>query len=59
MRARCPHCEQYTGQPVNAEGPNFCPRCQKLFYVPEDPPVPTWILGILVILVANWQIMLH
>lgn len=57
MRAICPYCNQHVAQARNADGPNFCPSCLKLFYVPEDPKMPPWILGVLVILVANWQIM--
>ena len=41
----------------NRDGPNFCPECRELFYLPEDRPLPPWILGVLTILVANWQVM--
>jgi hypothetical protein len=57
MRVRCPNCDSPVTQAKNLDGPNFCPHCQKLFYVPEEERVPPWILGVLVILVANWQIM--
>jgi hypothetical protein len=57
MCVRCPYCKGRVIQPKNWDGPNFCPACQKLFYAPEDPKVPPWILGVLVILVANWQIL--
>ncbi len=43
-------------QTKNREGPNFCPHCQVLFRVPEPPKMPPWILGVLTVLVANWQI---
>ena len=56
MRFNCPHCGRRVTQARNWEGPNFCPKCLKLFYVPEEPKMPPWILGVLVILVANWQI---
>jgi hypothetical protein len=46
-------------QAKNKDGPNFCPECGKLFYVPDDPKMPPWILGVLVVLVANWQIIVH
>jgi hypothetical protein len=57
MRVRCPNCDSLVTQAKNPDGPNFCPNCQKLFYLPEAERVPPWILGVLVILVANWQIM--
>jgi hypothetical protein len=59
MRVHCPHCNAKLMQAKNTDGPNFCYSCQKLFYVPEDRPVPSWILGVLVILVVNWQNMLN
>jgi hypothetical protein len=57
MCVYCPYCNGRLIQTKNLDGPNFCPQCQKLFYAPEDPKLPSWILGVLVILVANWQIM--
>ena len=56
MHVDCPFCDGHLRQARNRDGPNFCPKCQKLFYVPQDPKTPPWILGVLVILVANWQI---
>jgi hypothetical protein len=56
MRIDCPYCQGYVTQAKNAEGPNFCPACQKLFYVPDQRSVPPWVFGVLVILTANWQI---
>jgi hypothetical protein len=56
MHVHCPYCDGRVMQYKNPDGPNFCPVCQKLFYVPEEPKMPPWILGVLVILVANWQI---
>jgi hypothetical protein len=57
MRVKCPDCNQRLVQSKNREGPNFCPKCQRLFYVPEEPQMPPWILGVLVILTQNWQLM--
>lgn len=57
MAVNCPICSQRIAQSRNREGPNYCTVCGKLFYVAEEPPMPPWILGVLVILVANWQIM--
>ena len=57
MRVYCPYCNGLVAQAKNWDGPNFCPVCRKLFYVPEDPKMPPWILGVLVVLVGNWQIM--
>jgi hypothetical protein len=57
MRPLCPYCNGHVMQAKNLDGPNFCPECRKLFYVPEDPQMPPWILGVLVVLAVNWQIM--
>ena len=56
MPIKCPDCRQRVVQARNREGPNFCPQCQRLFEVSGEPQMPPWILGVLVILVANWQI---
>jgi hypothetical protein len=56
MRTLCPQCSSLVVQTKNRDGPNFCPNCCRLFYLPEDRSVPPWILGVLVILVANLQI---
>jgi hypothetical protein len=58
MRVHCPSCDERVVQAKNLDGPNFCPKCRRLFYVPEEPMMPSWILGVLVILVANWQMMI-
>jgi hypothetical protein len=57
MRIHCPHCQAKVVQARNREGPNFCPKCRQLFAVPENPKMPPWILGVVVILMANLQIM--
>ena len=57
MRVLCPNCDQRVVQAKNRDGPNFCPECQRLFYAPAEPKTPPWILGVLVILTANWQMM--
>ena len=57
MRFHCPHCSQLVAQARNLEGPNFCPKCNKLFVLPLPKKMPPWILGVLTVLTANWQIM--
>jgi hypothetical protein len=57
MRTNCPQCQAVVVQKKNRDGPNFCPNCRRLFYACNDRTVPTWILGILVILLANLQMM--
>jgi hypothetical protein len=57
MRFHCPFCSEIVIQSRNAEGPNFCQKCGKLFVPPPPEKVPTWVLGVLVFLTANWQIM--
>ena len=52
----CPQCKCLVVQAKNRDGPNFCPNCCRLFYLPEEQKLPPWILGVLVILMANLQI---
>jgi len=59
MLLECPYCGHTTSQRRNCEGPNFCPACRKLFLVPPERQVPPWILGVVVVLIGNWQVMLH
>lgn len=58
MRTQCPLCCTKVVQPRNDDGPNFCPACCKPFYpVDEVSKVPPWILGVVVILMGNFQIL--
>ena len=57
MRVYCPYCNGHVAQAKNLDGPNFCPQCRKLFYVPEEPQMPSWVFGVLVVLLGNWQLM--
>jgi hypothetical protein len=56
MRCDCPHCSHVVIQARNLEGLNYCPACQRLFLVPPAPRVRPWIWGVLVVLVAYWEI---
>jgi hypothetical protein len=56
MRVPCPRCKCLVVQSKNQDGPNFCPNCYQLFYLPEQQKLPPWILGVLVILMANLQV---
>ena len=56
MNVQCPQCGRMVAQAKNRDGPNFCENCFCLFYAPEERKMPSWILGILVVLVANLQI---
>jgi len=55
MRMPCPFCQFPVVQTKNRDGPNFCTRCNRLFYVPDEPGVPRWVFGVLVILLCNLQ----
>jgi hypothetical protein len=57
MRCICPYCSQMVIQLKNLDGPNFCQYCGKLFFAPKPENVPPWVLGVVVVLMANWQIM--
>ena len=56
MHVECPKCKALVVQAKNRDGPNFCPNCFQLFFLPEEQKMPSWILGVLVILVANLQV---
>ncbi|MFZ1932355.1 MAG: hypothetical protein WCB27_03120 [Thermoguttaceae bacterium] len=56
MPVQCPQCRTTVAQSKNRDGPNFCENCFCLFYAAEEPKMPPWVLGVLVILVANLQI---
>jgi hypothetical protein len=43
----------------NSDGPNFCPECQKLFFLSPEREVPAWVYGVVVVLIGNWQITLY
>ncbi len=58
MHCRCPHCSHRVKQLRNTEGPQFCRNCHELFIAPVEKKLPPWILGVLVVLTANWQIIL-
>ncbi len=55
MCCKCPYCGEVLMQDRNAEGLNFCTNCRNLFLVPPQETVQPWILGVLVILTAIWQ----
>jgi len=52
-RGRCPRCFQWVVQPVNPSGPNVCPNCGRLFFMSAEEKPPSWIWGVLLVLVAN------
>jgi hypothetical protein len=54
MRCICPHCAEVIFQDNDADGSNYCPNCRRLFRMPPARPVPIWILGVLVVMMANW-----
>jgi uncharacterized protein (DUF983 family) len=55
MNCLCPHCTRLIVQDRNVEGLNYCTHCGKLFLMPPPGKLPPWILGVLVVLTANWQ----
>jgi hypothetical protein len=59
MNLVCPHCSQKVFQRRNKEGPNFCTECRRLFFLAPDREVPPWILGVVVVLIGNWQIIVN
>jgi hypothetical protein len=59
MRYTCPHCAEVLVQDRNTDGLNYCTHCRNLFLIPPVKPAPTWILGVLTFLTANWQVLLR
>ena len=57
MKCTCTHCSQLVDQDVNLDGHNYCFHCGNLFLVPIERNVPTWMWGVVVVLIANWQIL--
>jgi DNA-directed RNA polymerase subunit RPC12/RpoP len=57
MNYACTHCGELVSQDRTLEGPNYCIRCGKTFMVAAASEVPTWIWGVVVLLMANWQIL--
>jgi hypothetical protein len=57
MRCTCPICAEVLVQNRNVDGLNYCMHCQNLFLVPPPRTVPTWILGVLTVMMANWQML--
>jgi hypothetical protein len=59
MRCRCPFCSHRFWQARNLESAQFCRKCHRLFMAPPEARVPPWVLGVVVVLMANCQIMSH
>ncbi len=55
MNCTCTHCGKLVNQDQNLDGHNFCTSCGKLFLESANSKVPTWIWGVVVFLMANWQ----
>ncbi len=56
MGCNCPICSYPVMKREYREGLNFCPNCKSIFVTPA-PKMPSWILGVLVVLTVNWQVM--
>jgi ribosomal protein L37AE/L43A len=56
MRFICPNCSELVVQDRSWSGMYFCRHCRRLFEGIEEK-LPPWILGVLVIVTANWQMM--
>jgi DNA-directed RNA polymerase subunit RPC12/RpoP len=57
MKCTCTQCGQLVSQDINPEGQNYCSYCGSLFLAPLERKVPTWMWGVVVVLMANWQIL--
>ena len=59
MRCTCPNSAGLLFQDRNPDGLNYCTNCHKLFLIPPEEPVPTWILGVVAFLLLNLQVYWH
>ena len=50
----CPRCCPLGVRVRNRSGLNYCQKCGSLFLGPPESVLPPWILGVLVILAANY-----
>jgi hypothetical protein len=57
MRCICPQCANVLDQDRNTDGLNYCPNCRNLFLIAAPRPVPPWVLGVVTVLLMNWQIL--
>jgi hypothetical protein len=53
----CTHCGEVLTQDREPEGLNYCTNCRNIFFVPLKPRVPSWIWGVVAVLMANWQLL--
>jgi hypothetical protein len=51
------HCGELASQDTNLEGHNDCINCENIVPVPPERKVPTWVWGVVVALLENWQIL--
>ena len=56
MHVQCPHCRAWSHRPRIGTGQISARTASVSSMSPEDRKMPPWILGVLVILVANLQI---
>jgi hypothetical protein len=57
MKCTCTQCGQSQSLDRSPAGLNYCSNCGNLFLVFIEAKVPTWIWGVVVVLMLNWQIM--
>ena len=57
MKCTCTHCGEFVNQDRNLEGHNYCTTCGNIFLVPSEPKVRTWVWGVVVFLMTNWQVL--
>ena len=57
MECTCTNCGELVSDDQNLDGRNYCINCGKFVEVPSKPKVPTWMWGVVVVLLANWQIL--
>jgi hypothetical protein len=59
MRCHCPRCFQLVDKCAQPGGLQYCSNCRTLFLAAPPYLVPPWVLGVLTVVVAAWQIICH
>jgi hypothetical protein len=54
---KCTHCGELISQDQNLDGRIYCIHCGSFFMSQLESVVPTWVWGIVVVLMAQWQIL--
>ncbi len=57
MKRTCTNCGELVSQDQNLDGHNYCINCGEFYLVSAESKMPTWVWGVVVVLMLNWQIL--